>query len=368
MNTLRNTRNPVNKTHTGGLIGICLLVFSGIAGCLDQAFPPGDVSGWTVAPPPISHAYTATSTSFDIQTLPTRRTLSPRLTDPATSTPTFRSTLLPIEGRQPVKQPAHTPTVVSTNPGSTPVPLVVDWKTLPVLPVFSAKSLEIYRKGIETGNNPKAFAKIGDCESTPTWFLGDFDKDTRYYDLGEYSYLADVIEYYRGSFARDSVAARRGANASSILAPSWADPTQCRSGESPLACEYRIQRPSVALITLGTNDVWRIQQFEPRLREIIEFTIKKGTIPVLATKADNLEGDHSINATIARLAMEYEIPLWNFWLAVQPLPARGLQPDGAHLTWAPNFFDRYNLQNAWPVRNLNALQILYLLQNELKAR
>ncbi len=62
-------------------------------------------------------------------------------------------------------------------------------------------------------------------------------------------------------------------------------------------------------------------------------------MPILATKADNLEGDQAINATIARLAYEYDLPLWNFWLAVQPLPDHGLQPDGSHLTWAGPYFD-----------------------------
>jgi hypothetical protein len=226
---------------------------------------------------------------------------------------------------------------------------------MPVLPVLSPKIFEIYKKGIVAGNNPRAFAKIGDCESTPTWFLGSFDQDNRYYDLGEYAYLSSVIEHFQGSFSRDSVAARRGANVSSILTPLWADPKFCLPAETPLACEYRIQQPVIAFINLGTNDVWHLDSFEPKLRQIIEYTLQSGIIPVLATKADNLEGDHLVNATIARLAIEYDIPLWNFWLAVQPLPARGLQPDGSHLTWAPNFFDRYNLQNAWPVRNLNAL-------------
>ncbi len=51
------------------------------------------------------------------------------------------------------------------------------------------------------------------------------------------------------------------------------------------------------------------------------------------------------------------MPLWNFWAAVQPLPERGLHPDGFHLTWERPFFDQpTTLQNAWPVRNLTALQ------------
>jgi hypothetical protein len=79
----------------------------------------------------------------------------------------------------------------------------------------------------------------------------------------------------------------------------------------------------------------------------------------LATKADNLEGDERLNQITARLAYEYEIPLWNFWAAVQQLPGHGLQEDLSHLTFAPNdFSDPDSFTRAWPVRNLTALQLL----------
>ncbi len=82
-------------------------------------------------------------------------------------------------------------------------------------------------------------------------------------------------------------------------------------------------------------------------------------MPIIATKADNLEGNHAINATIAQIAYEYDIPLWNFWAALQPLPDRGLWSDGFHLTFARNFFDDpVRMKNAWPWRNLTALQTL----------
>jgi hypothetical protein len=95
------------------------------------------------------------------------------------------------------------------------------------------------------------------------------------------------------------------------------------------------------------------------MRVILDTLIANGVVPILATKADNLEGDHSLNATIARLAYTYDLPLWNFWRIVQPLPEHGLQPDGSHLTWAANFFDDpVRMQAAWPWRNLTALQTL----------
>ncbi|HEX2995829.1 MAG TPA: hypothetical protein VHP14_13470, partial [Anaerolineales bacterium] len=103
------------------------------------------------------------------------------------------------------------------------------------------------------------------------------------------------------------------------------------------------------------------------MRRAIERIIETGAVPIIANKADNLEGDHGINRTIAQIAYDYEIPLWNFWAAVQPLPNHGLSSDGFHLTFARNFFDDpQRMKNAWPWRNLTALQVLDAVHKGLK--
>lgn len=267
----------------------------------------------------------------------------------------------------PARPTVAVPVVIDIPTRVSPAALQPDeWKTLPVIPEIGDSVLEIFQTGQALGNNPLAFSKIGDCGSTPAWFLGDFDRGPRYYDLGPYSELQPAIDAFQGSFARTSLAARSGFNASALFVPLWADRTYCQADEAPLACEYRVQRPAIAFIMLGTNDVWRPDEFEPQMRRIIEFSIQNGVIPVLSTKADNVEGDHSINETIARLANEYEIPLWNYWAAVQPLPEGGLQEDGAHLTWGRNLFDDSKaMQKAWPVRNLTALQTLNAIWEKL---
>jgi len=234
------------------------------------------------------------------------------------------------------------------------------WVDMPVMPELSPHALAILQGGVAMGNNPRAFAKIGDCESRTTWFLGDFDLDEQYYSLGPYEEeLAPVIDYYRGSFNRLSMAAKPGFTAASLLSPIWADREACEKGESPLECEYRLHQPALAFIMIGTNDAVNPKTFEGHMRKVIEISLEHRVLPVLGTKADNIEGDHSINATLARLAYEYDVPLWNYWLAVQDLPGRGLQEDGAHLTFAaPHFDNPAALKRAWPVRNLQALQIL----------
>jgi hypothetical protein len=281
---------------------------------------------------------------------------------PAMATPVVASV---SPGNDPV-QPTYVPIVTGTNhtdilEENTPRPTLTQdaWKSLPVVPEISPRIKEIYLRGLDLGNNPRAFSKVGDCGSTPAWFLGDFDRGPRYYTLGEFQSLDGVIQEFQGSFARTSLAAKSGFNASSVFAPLWVNRKFCEANETPLACEYRLHRPSFAFITLGTNDVWHMDTFEPQMRRIIEYSIENGVVPIISTKADNEEGAGSINATIARLADEYDIPLWNYWLAVQPLPDHGLQDDEAHITWGPNRFDDPQaMEKGWPVRNLTALQVL----------
>ena len=276
------------------------------------------------------------------------------------------ATALPITTAAPIGPAATgTPPVVPQDATDEPAP----WQDWPILPSVSESARSIYLRGVELGNNPAAFSKVGDCGSSPSWFLGVFDEGEAFYRLGDYGYLSDVIAAFPGSFERTSMAARSGFNASSVFSPLWADPTLCEPGEGPLACEYRIHRPSVAFIMLGTNDRWHQADFEARLREIVEYTIGLGIVPILSTKPDNLEGDGSLNATIVRVAADYDLPLWNEWRAMQPLPTHGLQEDGAHLTWEPNWFDHpIVMRSGWPVRNLTALQSLDIVWRELTGR
>jgi hypothetical protein len=247
--------------------------------------------------------------------------------------------------------PSATPTAVQVH--------ATEWKTWPVIPTLSPEMLEVYLRGQEMERNPHVVSIVGDCESSSDWFLKDFSKGERYYNLGPYQELQETIDYFNPSLGYTSYAALRGATATTVLTALWADSKACNKGETPLGCEYRVHNPAFAIIALGTNDVHKGEQFAPKMRTIIEYTLAQGIIPILVTKADNLEGDESINLTISKLAGEYNLPVWNFWAAVQSLPDQGLQEDGAHLTFASNFFNEPDkLKRAWPIRNLTALQVL----------
>ena len=240
------------------------------------------------------------------------------------------------------------------------------WKTNPIIPDLSLRAFEIYQNGLALGSNPHAFSKVGDGEIASNWFLNIYALKPENYNLGPHSELAAVIDYFAGSFARMSLAARVGFNTTRILDPLFAMNDVCEVEETPLECELRHHRPSFAIISLGTNQVWTPELFETELRQIVEICIRRGVLPILSTKGDNLEGDHHINVIIADVAREYEIPLWNFWLAIQSLPDQGLQLDGEHLTWAENdFSDPEVMSHAWPNRNLTALKLLQRLMLEL---
>jgi hypothetical protein len=259
------------------------------------------------------------------------------------------------------------PVVAST---ATPKPpLAKDaWMQMPVVPTsVSDAMIEIYERGLILGNDPTHFSIIGDCQNVSSYFLSTFEKPGDY-NLGtEYAYLQPTIDYYHGSFSRVSVAVKGGFNAAAVISPLRADPKICNSNESPLDCELRLWRPSVVFVSMETW--WShkpAEEYDKYMRKVLDRILETGAVPIIATKADNLEGDNSINATVAELAYEYDIPLWNFWAAVQPLPDRGLSDDGFHLTFARNFFDdTTRMQNAWPWRNLTALQTLDVVRKSL---
>lgn len=248
-------------------------------------------------------------------------------------------------------------------------PLAEDaWMDMPPVPTgISDEMRTVYQRGLAIGNDPRRFAVIGDCQNVSSYFLAVFEKPGEY-SLGEdYAYLEPTIDYYKGSFSRQSLAVKGGFNVAAILSPLRADPKSCNPNESPLDCELRTWKPSVVFVSMETW--WSekpAEEYDKYMRRVIERILEHGTVPIIATKADNLEGDHSINATIAQIAYDYDIPLWNYWAAIQPLPNHGLSSDNFHLTFARNFFDDpVRMKSAWPWRNLTALQTLDVVRRGL---
>ncbi len=263
------------------------------------------------------------------------------------------------------------PIVATAAPASSRPPLV---ENPPYLSDVSARALEVFAAGQARGNRANAFALIGDSNTENPKFLRAFDAGG--YDLGaRYAYLESTIQFFRGSFNRVSPAARGGFGTSKVLDPAQADPAQCSGGETPVACELRIMRPSMALVMIGTGDQHSWQGYEGRLRQIVEQTIANGTIPILITKGDDLEHrDNSapsgyINSVIRRVAGEYQMPLLNLSQVLDGLPSRGFGPDGFHYNWPPDErsadLTGDHLFYGFNQRNLTALQALDLVRRRV---
>ncbi len=247
---------------------------------------------------------------------------------------------------------------------------------------ITAHARQVYMQGQQLGNRANVFSKVGDSITLSTVFL--FPIGDGQYNLHDYAGLQPVIDYFsaqpvRGSansFDNPPLAAKVGWRARAVLTPGAADPGACQADETPLACEYRLVRPSVALIMLGTNDVVSTpdDQFEADMRQVIEFTLGKSIVPVLSTIPPlfrtGLEGrSEQLNVIITRLAREYDIPLWDYWSALQGLPNSGIGSDGVHPRWAPvghsaDFTPEY-LQYGMVVRNLTALYVLDALWRQV---
>jgi hypothetical protein len=274
--------------------------------------------------------------------------LSPTLT--LTPLPSLTPTAIPL--------PSFTPT--STPIPNTPTPtadvrlLPSRWKQWPIIPTLTGHGLDIYRQGLALGNDPHAFSKVADCQGIREVLLGAYDLVGYYHLSPENADLQQTIDWFAGSFNRNGQAVMGGFNARAVLQPQFADPAACLPGETPIACEYRVHRPSIVLISLEFGyDGRTTENYVQYMRTIIDFYIGKGVLPILATKADNFEGGDSLNLATATLAYQYDLPLWNWWLAAQPLFNHGLdptRPDGFHIS-----------VDAWRVRSSTALQAIDLV-------
>lgn len=247
---------------------------------------------------------------------------------------------------------------------------LIDLTAPPVIPEISETAVQLYRGVLASGKNPHTFAKVGDCMTHNPYFLVPIGEGS--YDLGEYANLQRVVDQYvdgeLNSFARESQASAGGFNAASVIDAMWANQAFCESGESPLACEFRIMQPSVALIMFGTNDVLYLteEQFDFFLRSVIVETLRAGVLPIMSTFPYRPEVPDKVllyNQIVIQVAQDYDVPLINLWRALDPLPDQGINPeDVTHMSLPPDgaacVFIGDSLQAGFNVRNLVTLQTL----------
>ncbi len=252
--------------------------------------------------------------------------------------------------------PSSTLTLTATNLGGLPSSLDLDpadWQNWPVIPTVSENAREIYLRGQALGNNPHAFSIFADCLSLPRTFMGVYSDDVASIAALPTS-LQETVAWFAGSFYRENPTVKSGSTVASLLWWGWHENKYgCLASESPVQCELRIHKPSFVIIQIGTHSVDKNKEY---MGKILEQLIEAGVVPILGTKADNTEKDMHVNREYAELASEYNIPLWNFWAAVQSLPNHGL-----HLTEEdPALYlgDLYLTEAAKEVHRFSALEAL----------
>lgn len=275
----------------------------------------------------------------------------PEATAEAQATPTAEPS--PTATPSPTPEPSPTPLGPEAING---IPLA---GIAPLPPETAANVRAIYARGQELGRNPDAFSKLGDSTLLNPHFLGPFDAGT--YNLGEWGYLQPAIDRYAGSFARHGIGTHHGLHSWTVFDPMWANEKWCLAGEHLLACELRLNNPSLLIVRLGSNDAGSPSGFRFNVKEVIEYAIDNGVVPIIGTKADRFEGSNENNDILRALAAEYHVPLWDFDRLADTLPGRGLDTDNVHLIiddLPHDYSDPAAFERGHAMQDLSALVVL----------
>lgn len=256
--------------------------------------------------------------------------------------------------------------------------------SVPVLYNMDSERLaDIFALGQSLGSRADVFTTIGDSNTTNGDFLQPIGLDGgEQCQWGEYEPLRATVDFFSvspdgedaNSFTHESIAAFRGFTTTAVLDPFWATDARCEGGESPLLCEYRVARPSVAVIMLGGRDVLALtaDAYRQSMTEIVEISILRGVIPLLTTfvvleeRADVYPLSLEMNMALLDIAQSAQIPLINLWAAARDLPDHGIGPDRSHLkARVGDFcnFDGAEAELGGTLRNLLTLQALDALRD-----
>jgi hypothetical protein len=245
----------------------------------------------------------------------------------------------------------------------------------------TAHSRQIFLQGQRLGNRANVFSRVGDSITASPYFLTPIGLGQ--YDLGAYGYLSGVIGYFSSanaragnSFVNPPLAAGGGWSAFNLLDPNRSSKPDC-GFDPPLVCEYKLVKPAVALILVGTNDSGSgsADQFAGNLRQIVQTSIDMGVIPVVSTippkriDADQTARVEAFNRVIRAVAQQYDVPLWDYFAVMETAPNGGMSADGLHPSVPPDGatgrFSAANLQYGYTLRNLTALQTLNVIWRQV---
>jgi hypothetical protein len=231
---------------------------------------------------------------------------------------------------------------------------------------ITPRARQLFAQGAKAGRDPRMFTIAGDSNSAWPRHLGRLTANTL--DKTPFIGYGYVLQRYDPSFARQSVAVGGGYRAADMFLPEYAHPA-CAQREPMFPCELRQSRASVVFIQLGTGDKFAWREFETNLKRMLDHAIQNNVVPVLMTKADDLEsiqggaGLNHINDVIRRQAEAYQVPLIDWYAASrsQPvipnpeLPKRPFIQNGLHDEWGYYF---HLTDEAFALRVQSNLQVL----------
>lgn len=272
-------------------------------------------------------------------------------------------------------------TMADTTTDGDLLPFIERLMNVPLLYNFDSEAIaDVLAAGREQGRRLGVFTRVGDSDTTSGDYLRPIGMRGEFCRYGPYEYLRETVDFYgepprpgmRNPFDATSAAAANGFTMAAALDPLWTRDPACLPNESPLACEFRLAEPSVALVMLGRMDVTYFDTafYEEAARQVIETSLSAGVLPVLTTFVvlpDNEDYADSImfNHVLVDLASGYDVPLINLWRAVQTLPDHGIGPDLTHLSHAVGefcAFDGAQFTYGGTLRNLLSLMALDAIQ------
>ncbi len=208
--------------------------------------------------------------------------------------------------------------------------------SVPIIPEISPAMGEIYGS-IFNNNATDVVVKVGDSNSANSTYLTPISENN--YTLEPYDMLTNSVDHFAENMGTNEIAARVGLNGFSLFDTFWSPIDTCEQDETPLMCEYRVSRPTIAVIMFGPNDlrVLNSTEYTEQMTLIIEETLAQGVIPILSTFSSDPDEDTwdqalRFNTILVDLAEAFEIPLVNLWSAAQALPNAGIGEDNVHMT------------------------------------
>lgn len=220
---------------------------------------------------------------------------------------------------------------------------------------------EVMAVGQSKGKRLMVFSKIGDSITKSVNFLRDFGSTEAYALDSVNSYMTEIIGFYsstevgvqgtaKNSFNWDSLCAAGGWTTSSPFETNPGD-ANCR-----LLMEINQVKPGLAIVMYGTNDIYHsllppddptgtFNIFKSNLNAIIATLEAEGVIPIMSTIPDRFDSSTlealvpTYNEAIKEIARVHNVPVIDYWLALQSLPDKGINMDPDDLIHPSYFHD-----------------------------